>query len=128
MNFIITDQQDYKVEGVLGPEDFVLPLNSQIQSMNSLIKLSQSKKWKEIQQQKKKDSENLQNKAKPHHRTSKAETLGIPRITSNFNEVGGVQNKHLSTTPARGTTTYDQEQQLANKKNLEHDDNELPNN
>jgi len=50
MNFIITDQQDYKIESVFSQDDFVLPLNSQILSMNSLIKMSQSKKWKEQKQ------------------------------------------------------------------------------
>jgi len=54
MNFVITEQQDYKIDGSFTSDDFVLPLNSQIQSMNSLIKMSKSKKWKEQQKERNK--------------------------------------------------------------------------
>ena len=133
MNFIITDQQDYKVEGYFNADDFVLPLNSQIQSMNSLIKLSQSKKWKEMQQRKKNENNNIKPvKTQKGHVSDTNNHLAIPRISSNLHNIGSIQNigSHPSTTPVRGGKSEDYLNKITRKYNEVSEDkkNEQPNN
>lgn len=63
--------------------------------MNSLIKLSQSKKWKEIQTKKKQEVQNLKG-IKPLNKNptltdmNDNDTLAIPRISSNLNNIGSI--------------------------------------